>query len=259
MSQYFNFNYSEILAAFLVLMRISAFIVSWPLFGENNVPRPIKIFFALLLTIMLFPVVPRENIAFSMGTYEIFFRVFKEVLIGLSLGFLSRMFFYIMSIAGQIISVSMGLSGAQLMNPATGARSTPMSQLQVMLASLFFLAIHGHHMLLIALTESFKIIKISELYISFEAFGTFGVLVQRITLIGVQLSAPVLISILIMNVVMAIIGRAVPQINVLITSLPVNILVGLMVVLISIPMIVGKMPVILDETTVNMMKLLKSY
>ncbi len=259
MANIFTFNYSEIFLAFLVLMRVSAFLVTWPLFSQTNVPQTIKVLMSLLITLMLVPVVTTHGVPGEMGTYETAMRVIKEVFIGVSIGFLSRMFFYIMNVSGQIMSVSMGLSGVELINPATGSRSTPLDQFQVMLASLVFLAIQGHHMFLRALTESFRIVPLSQMTVNITNFETFTAVLQRVTLIGVQLSAPVLISILVMNVVMAIIGRAVPQINVLITSLPVNILVGFLIVFISVPIIVGRMPGILDETTFKMFQLLKSY
>lgn len=259
MPQIYQFSEFEFLAFFLVLVRMTAFIVSWPVFGEALVPAPLKILLGLVMALVLFPTLSLEamDMSSSLQSMNILFLFVKEAFIGLCIGYLGRLFFYTMSIAGEIISVSMGISSAQLFNPALGSNSSVTDQFLVTLATLFFLAIQGHHLFISALHQSFDILPLSNQFISFGAFENFGVVAQGIMVMGVKMSAPVLISILIMNLIMAIVGRAVPQINVLITSLPVNILVGFLILIVSLPLIMMQMNDFLELTAVQLFKILK--
>ena len=255
----FRFSEPEIIAFFLVLVRMSTFIVSWPVFGAATVSSSVKILFSLGMTFIIFPVVQWKGVSLNLESYSLIWLVVREAFIGLTIGYLARFFFFAFSISGQIISVSMGLSGTQLFNPALGERSTAIDQFQIMIASLIFLAINGHHLLLSALFQSFDIVPISTSFMDISTFLSVGDFVQYITVIGVKLAAPVMMAILIMNLMMAIIGRAVPQINVLITSLPVNILVGFVVLIVSLPIIIGQMDGLLEETGIRIFKILKNF
>jgi len=255
----YQFNELEILAFFLVLLRISGFIITWPVFGVETVPIPVKILLGLIIAIVLFPSVGWHRLESGLQSQQIFWFSIREVFIGLSIGFLARAFFYIFAVAGQVISVSMGLSSIQLFNPSIGDRSSAFDQFLVGLGALFFLAIDGHHVFLNGLRDSFNLVPLSGDLISSAFFGKMGFIVHEITEIGVKISAPVLIAILFMNLAMAVIGRAVPQINVLITSLPVNIMVGFLIVFISLPLIIWQMHDLLDLTAERVFYMIKSF
>lgn len=240
------------------MLRMSAFVVSWPVFGVNLVPAPAKILFGVVLSFLIFPVVEVQTQNMALGVEQMVWLSIREVFLGVSIGFLARLFFFAVSIGGQVISVSMGLSASQLYNPAVGEQSTTIDQLYVALASLFFLAINGHHIFLAGLAESYKLVPVSYGLLNAAAFAHIGDIIQQITLIGVQLSAPVMISVLFSNLAMAVIGRAVPQINVLITSLPINILLGLLVMIVTVPFLIFQMNDILFQTTERLFQYLKA-
>ena len=153
----------------------------------------------------------------------------------------------------------MGLSGVQLFNPAIGEKSTPLDQFQVFMASLIFLAMNGHQMLIAAIVKSFSILPLSSRLISVSEYSSLGTITQDILIMGIKFAAPVLVAVLVMNLVMGIVGRAVPQINVLITSLPVNILAGFAVLIFSLPIFVSQVESMIDMSTVDLFKLLRSY
>lgn len=255
----FNFNEYEMLAFFLVLVRVSAFIVSWPVFDAPSVPAPVKILFSLVVAIMIFPTINYEQLPVSLLENRIILLTLKEAFIGLSVGFMAKMFFFAVRIAGEIISVSMGLSSSQLFNPAIGARVSTIENFKLIVASLFFLAINGHHLLMSGLVDTFRIVPMSMEMVNLHHLNAFGVFVSEIMVVGLKISSPVLISIFFMNMTMAIIGRTVPQINVLITSLPVNIMVGFIIMFVSIPLLVWQMHDLLELTTERLFALVKTY
>lgn len=255
----FNFNEAQIIISFLIFIRMSAFVVSWPVFGATNIPNPVKILFALVLTIVMLPTIPVDLPDEIVNSMNFIILIVKEAFIGLAIGFLGRLFFFAVHIAGQIISVSMGLAGAQLYNPSIGEQTTAIDQLEIMLASLFFIGINGHHMFLTGLVESFQIVPVEQLFVSVQQFGSYGRVLSEIMIMGIKISAPIMVSLLLMNVMMGIIGRAVPQINVLITSLPVNILVGFVVMIFSLPLLVGQMDHLIFTSADYVFKMMKGF
>ena len=257
MAPVYDFNEFEILAFFLVMMRMSAFVVSWPVFGVPNVPNTLKILFALLLSMLIFPVVDHSALNEELLSTQIMILAVKEVFIGLVFGYLARCFFFAIRIAGELISITIGLSSSQLFNPAFGGQVTSIEQFKIVIASLFFLAINAHHLLIGGLIDSFRVIPLSGELLNLSHFNSIGIFMQEIMEIGFSLSAPVLISIFFVNVGMAVIGRTVPQINVLITSLPVNILVGLFVMTVSIPLLIWQMEGLMELTTTRLFAFVK--
>lgn len=255
----FDFNEYEMLAFFLVLIRISAFIVSWPVFDAPSVPAPVKILFALVISIMVFPTINYDGLPVDLLENRIVLLGIKEAFIGLSFGFLAKMFFFAIRIAGEIISVSMGLSSSQLFNPAMGGQMTTVENFKVIVASLFFLAINGHHLLLSGLVDTFRLLPLNLELINLDHLNAVGKFVSEIMIVGVKIASPVLISIFFVNMAMAIIGRTVPQINVLVTSLPVNIMVGFIIMFVSVPLLVWQMHDLLQLTTERLFALVKTY
>ncbi len=254
-----NFHYDEnqILVLALILLRVSSFLFTWPVFSVFSVPRPAKILLAVVLAICLFPVIPHADISAEILSLNIIWYVLREVFIGLCLGFFTRLLFFTVSIAGQLISTSMGLSSGQMFNPALGSQSTTTEQFFTTLATLLFLSINGHHYFLTGLAQSFDVIQISSAGASFALFKDIGEVLQMVCIAGIKISAPVMIAIFFLNVAIGIIGRVVPQINVLVTSLPINIMAGFIIIFLMIPLYLTEVSSILNSMTNVLFKVIK--
>ncbi len=236
-----QFPEGQIIAFALVLLRILAFVISWPIFGVSSVPVQVKVLLSVVLTMIVFPTLHFQNPEMIKIDDQIIFMSIRELCLGLAMGFLMRMFFFAISIASEIISISIGLSSAQVFNPALGTQSNVIEQFEMMLATLFFLAINGHHMFLQGLVDSFQIAPVAAVALKSEAFSTITILLQDVFLSGLRIAAPVLVSIFMTNIAMGILGRAVPQINVLVTSMPVTLMLGMAVMILTIPLFLGEM------------------
>lgn len=258
MESIYNYSLNEIVAFALVLLRVSGLIVTMPIIGNATVPASVKVLLSLSLTLVLFPQVGWKKLTIDADTFGLFSLAIKEIFVGLVMGTLARLFFHAISMAGQIMSVSLGLSAGQLMNPAIGEMSTAIDQFLVILASIFFLTINGHHVIIGGVFQSYNLVPLQELSVTVTGFGHLGEIVQSTMAIALKVSAPILVSILFLNVAVAIIGKAVPQINILITSLPINILSGLMVLIVCLPLLIWEMRSILEVTTNELFRLLKS-
>jgi flagellar biosynthetic protein FliR len=256
-SSLYQFPEGQIIAFALVLLRLLAFFISWPIFGVSTVPTPIKVLLSVAVALMMFPVVKFSGIDLIKISDEVILLSIRELAIGLCLGFMMRMFFFTVSAAGDIISVSIGLGSAQLFNPTIGGQSGVTEQFQVTLATLFFLAINGHHLFIAGLASSFEIVPVAKMSINTEAFTGFVVAAQNVFSIGLRIASPVVVAIFLSNITMGVIGRAVPQINVLVTSFPITILVGVSVMIITIPLVLGEMNVLLEVMSDSFMKMMK--
>jgi flagellar biosynthesis protein FliR len=258
MIEVYKFSQSEILSFILVLLRISTFLVAWPVFGSSNVPAPVKILLGLILTVILFPIAGRDRLDAAALDQYYFWLMMREAFVGIAMGFLARFFFFAISICAQIVSDSIGLSSIQLLNPTTSDRSTAVEEFYTMLATLLFLGMNGHHLFISGLAKSYEMIPLSLKGLELAALGNMAALTQIVTIIGVKLAAPVFIAVFLMNIAMGIVGRAVPQINVFVTSMPVNILVGLFVLIISVPLLLTGMGDLLNDTLIGVFGILKS-
>lgn len=255
----YNFSPTEILGFALVLMRVSAFIVTMPVVGTSNVPAQVKVLLALSLAVIIFPLVGWQKLNVDFESFAIVPYVVKEVFIGLAFGFLTRMFFMAIMMAGQIMSISVGISSAQLYNPMMDEAVSPFDQFYSILATLFFLAINGHHLLIRGLLETYNMVQIIEPTISLKGLGGVVTLVTTATKMAVQVSAPIMVAILMMNLAMALVGRAVPQINILMTSLPITTLAGLAIMFVSMPLLFGEFGPLLQTTTSEVFELFKTF
>ncbi len=230
----------EAFAFLLILARMSAFLVTWPVFGGLNVPGIVKILFSLLLSLVLFPVLKSDFKHVFTSYSQLIFYVGKEVFIGLALAQISYMFFYMIQMTADLVSTSLGISSAQLFNPTFQSSATPIDNLYYALAVLFFLLVNGHHMFLTGLVQSYDVAPIYSWSLDGNSLAQISLIARDVIILGLQLSAPVLVSILLINISLAIVGRAVPQINVLVTSMPINTLAGLVVLIVSMPFIVNQ-------------------
>ena len=235
---FLKFNETEILAFALVLLRVSAFLVTWPVFSVFNVPQPLKILLAICISMVLFPVVSRTglgNLGAAQGLgQDICWLALKEVLVGVILGFLTRLFFFAIACGGNLIATSAGLANAQLFNPAMGATTTTVETFYVSIGTLLFLGLNGHHVFLTGLAQSFDAIPLSA-GIDIAVFKDSGMILQTVVEAGIKIAAPVMVAIFFMNAAMGIIGRAIPQINVLVTGQAVNFMTAIIVMIVALP------------------------
>lgn len=259
MTEVYRFSESEILFFFLVLMRMTAFVVSWPVFGVENVSQPIKILFALVLTLLIFPTLKITPEQAAVMKSDLFLPVIKEVFVGLAMGYLARMFFFAFRVAGEMLSQAMGLSSAQMFNPALGGQTTSIEQLYVTLATLFFLSVNGHHYLISGIASSYQWVPAAELTLNTSQFSGVGHMVQQIVELGLKFSAPVVISILVVNLILGVVGKTVPQLNVLVTSFPINIMAGFVLLLITLPLLIDQMGHFLQVSTTQVFDFVKAF
>ena len=252
-----QFPEGQIIAFALVFLRIVAFVVAMPVIGTASVPVPVKVLFSLVLAVLLTPVLKFQNADLIVIGDQVVFLTIREICLGLFLGYLMRLFFFAVSIAGEIVGISSGAASAQLFNPAMGAQGNVLEQFYITLGTLFFFGLNGHHIFLQGLANSFEIVPVADIALKSQAFAGITGAFQAILVMGLKLSSPIMISVLLTNLSMGVLGRAVPQMNVLVTSLQVTFLVTIFVLILTVPFLFAEMQVLLKDMANQFMSVMK--
>ncbi|MFZ4454168.1 flagellar biosynthetic protein FliR [Salibacterium aidingense] len=219
----------------LVLIRVLAFFTSMPLFSYRNVPAHFKVglgaFFAFIIVFTLD--VPEMNID---STYILL--IFKEMLVGLSIGLIAGIMIYAVQVAGMFLDIALGFLVANVIDPQTGAQSPLMGGFLYTFTLLFLLAVDGHHLILDGIYYSYEFIPIEQLQLPFgEEAVAYHVLESFSTMfmIAFQMAFPIVGCLFLTDVALGMMSRAVPQMNVFVVGLPLKIFAGLPLLAVTIP------------------------
>lgn len=217
----------------VILIRLGGLLAAWPILGSTVIPLQIKTGLILMLALVIFPIIhlpplPTDPLKLSAG-------MASEFLVGLVIGLAVRFVFAGIELAGELIGSQMGLSMIQLFDPLTAHQVPVISQFQTILASLIFLALNIHVVVVRVVAESFQLIPPFGAHLSAPLFDEVLRLSQGLFVLAVRLSAPVLAVVLLVNLGLAIMGRSVSQLNVFVTSFPLTIAAGLFVMGMSLP------------------------
>lgn len=213
----------------LVLCRIGGLFAALPVFGGRRLPARIKIAAVFSITIVCLPILPITPPAVPENAIAMGILVLQEVFIGLTLAFITQVIFAAVELSGQIIGMQMGFSMASVLDPAQGTQVQIMSVMQGLLATLLFLSLNIHHMFIRAIVDSFRVIPMGGWQMN-EALLQFLIKISsEVFVLGVRLAAPVMVTLLLTSVVLGIMARAFPQMNVFMVSFPLNIGLGFMV------------------------------
>lgn len=252
------FNETHVMIFGLIWLRMLSFILSSAFLGSPSVNIPVKILFSVVLSMMVFPfTLVAVTETSQIGDQLVAFAV-REAVVGILLGLLTRFFFFALSMAGELISMSLGLGSAQVYNPFIGASGQVIEQFFSMIGMVIFLALNGHHMFVSAIVQSFEIVPLANMSLQLGGLAEVSQKFSQIFIMMIKMAAPIMATIFVVNVAMAIVGRAVPQLNVLVTSFPVTIMIGLTVLIISLPMMSMEMNMLAEVTSDQLFKLMRS-
>jgi flagellar biosynthetic protein FliR len=228
----------SIIAAFLwPLTRILGFIVVAPPFGNNGVPPLVKIGLGVMLALIVAPTLdPITNV--DMMSINGIMVLVQQFIVGIAMGFMVRIIFAGVEMAGEVAGLTMGLGFATFFDPQTRGRSTAISQFLVIITTLVLLAMNVHLTMFEALITSFKTIPIStslEMGFSSQKLVIWG---QEIFKVGMLLSLPIVAALLIANIALGILTRAAPQLNIFGIGFPITITVGFVMLGLVLPYLI---------------------
>ncbi|MFZ5450951.1 MAG: flagellar biosynthetic protein FliR [Thermodesulfobacteriota bacterium] len=213
---------------FLVVMRVGCVLFFMPIWDSRTVPAQVKIFSILVIALVLTPVVGGTLPPFPHTWVALLFLVLRELLLGLSLGLVVRFVFSGIQMAGTLLGVQMGFGMVTLIDPQTADSSSLIADVFTLTATVLFLALDGHHMLLRVLAQSF-----GEAPVGGPALmpaGIFSFLLPMGSVmfqLMVKLVAPILLVLFLTQVAMGLVARTVPRVQVMIMAFPLTIALGL--------------------------------
>jgi flagellar biosynthesis protein FliR len=220
----------------LILLRVSAMIAVAPIFGHRLFLARAKIGLAFMVTLLMFPLLAEQQLEIPVGVLPYGLLMVREVIMGLVLGFAILLLFVGIQFAGQIAGLQMGFGIVNVYDPQSGSQVSIIAQFLNILAILMVLSLDGHHMVLRGVMSSFDVVPLGGVELKAPMIHKIIALTSQIFVIAVKISAPILISLFMISVALGILARTVPQMNVFIVGFPVQMAVGMTVLVASLPL-----------------------
>jgi flagellar biosynthetic protein FliR len=229
----FDFNSRDVVAFILVLMRVAGLFLTSPIFSSSNIPAQVKAAWTLLMAFLIFPIVdysvtplPEVGIPFALA-------VARELMVGFAIGLGISMLFAGIQMAGAIIDVQIGFGLVNVVDPVTSTQVSVIGQYYYFVAMMVFLAVDGDHLVIQGLSQTFDLIPLGQAHFSPALATKMNELFSQMFFIAFKVGAPVIGALFITNIALGIIARTVPQMNVFIVGMPLNVIVGLAVIAMS--------------------------
>ena len=219
----------EVIFFMLVLSRVAGIFAALPVFGGKVLPTRIKALIVLMITLVCFPALSVALPQMPSDAISLALLALSEVMVGLTLAFITQIIFAAVEFSGQIIGMQMGLTISSILDPTRGTQVQIMSVVQTLFATLLFLSLNIHHMFIRAIMDSFNVIPLGGWRLSGELVNFLVMRTADIFIIGIRLAAPVMVALLLATVALGIMARAFPQMNIFMISLPLNVGLGLMI------------------------------
>ncbi|MGV6393903.1 flagellar biosynthetic protein FliR [Pseudomonas caspiana] len=209
----------------LPMFRITSMLMTMPVFGTTLVPRRVRLYFALAITVVVAPVLPPMPQVNALDLSALLL-IGEQIIIGAMLGLFLQLFFQAFVIAGQILSIQMGMGFASMVDPTNGVSSAVIGQFFTMLVTLVFLGMNGHLVVIETLVESFTTMPVgSGLLVSnfWELANGLGWVLSA----GLRIVLPAITALLVINIAFGIMTRAAPQLNIFSIGFPLTLVMGM--------------------------------
>ena len=222
----------------LVVFRLAGMMLFAPLFGSARVPKRVRLILLLVLALgMVQGVRTPDNLPTT--TWGIAIGIGGEMAFGLAMGMVMSFVFIAVQWAGEVIGQQMGFNLSEVLDPALGAQSSVIGDLYFMFTLVVFLLVGGHHAMLRGVRASFDALPLLSLSVNQSLLQTLLDLFHATTVLAIQLAAPVLVTMVIVDLVLGLIGRTIPQMNVMSAALSLRAAFGVVVILAGLTLTSG--------------------
>lgn len=227
------YNIADLLLAVTwALLRVSGMVLIAPIFGAVFAPMRVRVMIAVVIAVAMLPVIPElpQVSPLSVGG---FLAIGRELLIGVTIGFMLKLVVEAATFAGQVVSTGMGLSFAVVVDPQAG--NTPLlGRLYIITATLLLLAANAHLALIAAVAESYTLLPIGQSGLAASSALDLVRFGSVIFTGAMHLAMPAVIAILMVNVAFGVISRAAPTLNLFAVGFPVTLMLGFIVLTLSV-------------------------
>lgn len=230
-------NIEDVVRFLLILFRMGGLFLVAPLLSNKSFPRQVKLAMLLMTSFLLLPLVPfKPSSEILTSNLGLLILILQETTIGLVLGFVAYIAFSVITTAGEVFGMVIGFSIATVFDPANEGSSGVLTSLYVIIGGLIFLYLDGHHVMLSALVRSFNILPLGYSFNLQIGWSIVGI-IAKIFMIAVQMAAPVLVVLTVLNIIFGVITKLSPQMNIYMnTGFIISPIVGMLILILSLPL-----------------------
>ncbi len=232
-----NFGIEQIITWLLVFCRTTGIFSVAPVFGNIHVPIHTRVGFAACLAFIFTPLVSAGYAAPPTDIIGLTFAIVRETAVGLAIGFVGMLLFMVIQSAAELIDLQMGLGFASLVDP-NNQHASVVGQFYHIVATLIFLCVNAHHLLLQGLADSFSVVPLGQMTFNPGATGNIVLMFNQMFVAAIKIGGPIIGVILLTDVALGILARTVPQLNVLVVGFPAKIFVGLATMIVAMPAVI---------------------
>ena len=216
------------------LTRVLALLAAAPVLGQTRIPARVRIGLGVAIIVAISPSLPPLPTVPPASADGMLLLVY-QIVIGAAIGFALRLVFTAVEMAGDLVGLQMGLGFAMFYDPGNMQHTPLIGQFMGLLATLTFLAINGHLLIISALAQSFHALPITPEPLQsgfFQALAQHG---SVIFMAGLQLALPLIITMLVVNLSLGVLTRSAPQLNIFAVGFPVTLAIGFAALLLTLP------------------------
>lgn len=227
-----------------IFARFGALLVAAPLLSSKSVPPPIRIGLSGMLALLLTPLVAPSPVD-SMPLLVV--GIAKEVLVGVLLGWAASLFFATAQMAGEWLDLQSGFQAGQLVNPMFDTQNAPLGSFSNVVAGLVFLGTGAYGIVIRAAAKSLAVSPPGVLRLCAGSLAGWTGLLAQVIWIAVQMAAPVAASLFLAEVAIGLINRAMPQVNIMMLTLPVKACLAVSALALAVPFLAHGMGFTFDR------------
>ena len=217
-----------VLSFLLTLFRLSVVLFLLPFFGGEKIPMPVKGALLMVLALAIWPYLQLPAVAFPGHPFSIMLLLLGELVLGLTMGLVVHFIFAAIQTGGQVIGFQMGLTMVNVIDPMSGQSEGVTAHFLWMVTMLTFLSLNGHLMLVKAVALTFELVPPGGLLLTPGLAGQVLAASGQIFVLAVKIAAPIMVALFLVDLGLALVARAAPQMNILFIGFPVKIGVGFM-------------------------------
>lgn len=241
----------------LAMVRPGAAFLAAPIFGAASVPIQLRLVLALAIGIPAAAASQMGLPADGVFTLQGMLFIFAEVLAGLAMGFSIQIGFASALLAGEVISNTMGLGFASMADPVGGQMSPAVGQFLSMLATFLFLAMDGHLAFVSMIVESYRLLPPGDAWISTGALNSLVQFGGLVFAAGLSIALPVGFAMVLVQVIMAVIARSTPTLNLFSVGMPATLLAGVVLLAMATPVMAESIQKTIGESLAHAASLVK--
>lgn len=247
--------YQNIHILLVVFIRVLSAIIFLPIIEETKLPKIALAGFSLAISICVIFRIDSITIPETLTSYTVL--IIKEIIIGLTLGFVVKMFFQIYPLIGSVLSTQGGLGMSLMMDPTSGSESALLGRFYNLGFMAFFLVSGGYHWFIQVLVDSFQMIPIGESVFRVSVSETVIHTLSVYFLMGFKIALPIVAILFITDVAMGILARTVPQMNMFVIGIPLKMIIMFVMMIVSMPLVVKYNAMIIEQMVQTVLEVLQ--